>query len=197
MSKKNLKPILSIVVAMDENRLIGVNNRLPWRLPADMRHFRNLTRNHVIIMGRKTYESIGKPLSDRINIVLTQNQHYIAPGCLVTHSVHEALKIAQENCNKQAPTETVDANKHNMHAVSPTRHEVFVLGGGEVYRLLLPYCERVYLTIVHHQFKGDSYFPVLPSADWQEVDRMDCMADVDNPYDYSFVCLDRKVKENA
>src|SRR6188472_2703937 len=118
------KPILSAIVAMAENRVIGKNNQLPWHLPADLKHFKTITTGHPILMGRKTHESIGKPLPNRQNIILTRDSNYVAAGCTVVTSVKAALQKAE----------------------SP---EVFIIGGAEIYRQLLPQVQRLYLTIVH------------------------------------------------
>lgn len=166
------RPILSAILAMSENHVIGKQNQLPWRMPADMRHFKEITTGHTVLMGRKTYESIGKPLPNRTNIVLTRHPHYQAPGCTVVATIIEALKFAEKQ--------------------SPDKQEIFVIGGAEIYHLLLPYCDRIYLTLIHHHFDGDIYFPVIETRDWNEIKRIDCAADNENPYPYSFIWLERK-----
>lgn len=170
-----IKPILSAVVAMSDNSIIGVDNRLPWHLPADLKHFKEITLNHIVLMGRKTYESIGKPLPKRTNIVLTRDTNFKAPGCIIIHSVLEALQFAEKKTNETHKSQ-----------------EVFVIGGTEIYHLLLPYCDRIYLTLIHQHFAGDTFFPVIQKLDWQEVKRIDCKKDTNNPYDYSFIWLERK-----
>lgn len=160
---------LSAIVAMAENRTIGKQNRLPWHLPADLRHFKKLTTGHPILMGRKTYESIGKPLPNRTNIILTRNPTYLAPGCEIVTTLDEAMQTA----------------KHH-HAT-----EVFVIGGAEIYRQLLPQINHLYLTIVHEQIAGDAFFPLLDSTAWREVSRERHEADHENPHAYSFVELER------
>lgn len=163
-------PRISAIAAMDENRLIGSHNRLPWNMPGDMKYFKTLTTGHPILMGRKTYVSIGRPLPNRLNIILTGNPDFTAPGCVVVNSLDAGLEAALEQNNE----------------------EIFIIGGSEVYRQLMPRIERLYLTIIHHKFDGDAYFPQIDDADWQEVFRQRHSADADNAFDYSFVTFDRK-----
>lgn len=163
--------MISIIAAMAENRVIGVNNTLPWRLPADLRHFRRLTTGHHVIMGRRNYESIGKPLPDRTNIVVTRNPRYQAPGCKVRHSLEEALHDAGND------------------------PEVFVIGGAEIYRQAMDKADRIYLTMVHADISGDTWFPEFDTREWNEISRARHEADEKNPYAYSFVTYDRKNRE--
>ena len=156
---------------MAQNRAIGVNNTLPWKLPADLRHFRQLTTGHHVIMGRRNYESIGKPLPDRTNIVVTRNPAYRAPGCKVKHSLVDALQ--------------------DIHGDT----EVFVIGGAEIYRQALSDANRIYLTLVHADISGDTFFPEFDAHEWSEISRTRHEADEKNPYAYSFVTYDRKNRE--
>lgn len=149
--------------------MIGVDNTLPWRLPADLRHFRQLTTGHHVIMGRRNYESIGRPLPERINIVVTRNSAYQAPGCRVRHSLEEALDDTGDD------------------------PEVFVIGGAEIYRQALPRADRIYLTLVHAQVPGDTYFPEFDRGEWKEVRRTRHEADEKNPYACSFTVYDREI----
>jgi dihydrofolate reductase len=158
---------VSLIAAMAENRVIGAHNTLPWRLPADLKHFRQLTSGHHVIMGRRNYESIGKPLPQRTNIVVTRNRHYCAPGCVVVHSLEEALQRAESD------------------------PEIFVIGGAEIYRQALARAERLYLTLVHAAIEGDTYFPEFDPDQWDEISRERHEADEKNPYAYSFVVLHR------
>ena len=159
--------MISIIAALAENRVIGVNNTLPWRLPNDLKHFRRLTTGHAIILGRKNYESIGKPLPERTNIVITRNRDYRADGCLVAHSLDEAL------------------------ALSKSDPEIFVIGGAEIYRAALTRADRLYLTLVHDTVAGDVYFPEFDSNDWREITRERHERDERHAYAYSFVVLER------
>lgn len=154
---------------MAENRVIGRDGDLPWRLPADLAHFKRLTVGKPVVMGRKVYDSIGKPLSDRTNIVLTRNLDFQAPGCVVVHSPAQALEAAGD-----AP-------------------EIMVIGGEEIYKLYLAQLERVELTLVHAQIEGDTFFPELP-GNWTETARRERAADTRNPYDLSFLTLGRSVQ---
>jgi dihydrofolate reductase len=164
------QPILSAIVAMAENRIIGKNNQLPWHLPADLKHFKTITTGHPILMGRKTHESIGKPLPNRLNIILTRDPNYQSAGCTVVTSVESALK---------------EAARHD-------ENELFIIGGAEIYKQLLPQIQRLYLTIVHHQLEGDASFPALNTEEWKEISREKHEADDANAFAYSFVTLDRK-----
>ena len=160
--------IISIIAAMDKNRLIGQGNRLPWKLPADMKHFRRLTLGKPVLMGRKTFESIGKPLAKRTNIIVTHNRNYQADGCIVTHSIDEAL-VAVKN-----------------------HEELMIIGGASIYKLFLPRADRLYLTQIHESFVGDVYFPTFDWVDWQKVKCIDHQADEKNPYSYSFLFMHRR-----
>ena len=162
---------VSLIAAMAENRVIGVNNELPWRLPADLKHFRALTTGHHVIMGRRNYESIGKPLPDRTNIVVTRNPDYRAPGCFVAHSLEQALARAQED------------------------PEIFVIGGAEIYRQAFARADRLYLTLVRANIDGDTYFPSFDERQWREIGREPHGSDEKNPYAYMFVTYDRKEKK--
>lgn len=163
------KPVISAIVAMAENRVIGKDNKMPWHLPADLKHFKGTTSGHPVLMGRKTYESIGKPLPDRTNIIMTRDTQYSAPDCVILNSIETALSMANE----------LDMD------------EIFVIGGAEIYRQLLPQIQRVYLTIVHHSFDGDAFFPELNADEWHEVSRERHAADEKNKFDYSFVVMER------
>lgn len=159
---------VSLIAAMAENRVIGANNGLPWRLPADLKHFRRLTTGHHIIMGRRNYESIGKPLPDRTNIVVTRNTGYRAPGCLVRNSIEEALATVRNDS------------------------EVFIIGGAEIYRQVLDRADRLYLTLIHASIQGDTYFPEFDGHLWQEISRESHAADEINPHAYTFLTYARK-----
>lgn len=158
---------VSLVVAMSENRVIGRDNDLPWRLPADLAHFKRLTLGKPIIMGRKTYESIGRPLPGRQNIVLTRDESFQAPGCDICLGLDQAM------------------------AVAGSAEEVMIIGGAALYETLLERADRIYLTEVHARIEGDTWFPELDASDWKEVSREAHGADERNSLDYSFVTLDR------
>jgi len=163
--------MISIIAALAENRVIGVNNTLPWHLPNDLKHFRRLTTGHAIIMGRKNYESIGKPLPERTNIVVTRNRDYRVDGCLIAHSLDEALRLAGDD------------------------PEIFVIGGAEIYREALPRADRLYLTQVHAPIDGDTLFPEINRNDWKETAREPHAADDKHVYAYSFVVFERIKKK--
>ena len=158
---------ISLVVAMDENRLIGAGNALPWRLPADLKHFKKTTMGHPIVMGRCTWESIGKALPGRTNIVVTHQSGYHAQGAVVVDSI-EAAKTAAGGCD-----------------------ELMVIGGAEIFEQCLAEANRIYLTEIHAAFEGDTYFPELSQDEWACVSRGDFHKDDKNRYDYSFMVLER------
>ena len=158
---------ISVIVAMADNGVIGNKNRLPWHLPADLKHFKATTMGKPIIMGRKTWESIGRPLPGRTNIVVTRDPDYVADGCVVVHGIDAALAAAADD------------------------DEVMVIGGAEFYRQVLPRASTLYLTLVHDSFEGDAFFPELDGREWRELTREDFEPDADNPHAYSFVELER------
>lgn len=156
---------ISLVAAMGFNRVIGKDNAMPWRLPADLRHFKEVTMGKPVIMGRKTFESIGRALPGRYNIVVTRDMGYKAQGATVVHSSGEALAAAGE----------VD--------------EVMIIGGQSLYEEFLPRAETLYLTLVEAQVQGDTFFPEYSHADWEELSREAHDADARNPYPFTFVVL--------
>lgn len=160
---------LAIIAALAKQRVIGYQNKLPWHLPADLRHFKQLTLGKPVIMGRKTFESIGKPLPGRTNVIVSRNADYQAEGCRIAHSLTEALAQVSE-----AP-------------------EAMIIGGTEIFRQALPLAQKLYLTFIHADIKGDVFFPEWQSSEWQEIAREDFGSDDNNPYDYSFVTFARKV----
>jgi len=159
---------LSLIWAMDRNRLIGKNNALPWHLPADMQWFRQHTMNKPILMGRKTYESIGKPLPKRKNIILTRQEGLQIEGCSVVSSLQQAQAVA------------ADAK------------EIMVMGGAEVYALLLPQADKLYITHIDAECEGDAWFPALDLAAWQLLEKQSHASDDKNIYPYHFEIWQRK-----
>ncbi|VAX11771.1 Dihydrofolate reductase [hydrothermal vent metagenome] len=166
MSKNT--PLISIIAAMTDERVIGINNSLPWKLPNDMKWFRQHTLGKPIIMGRKTFESFGaRPLPERTNIIVTRDKDYQAEAAVVVHSIDEALQAAGE----------VD--------------EIMIIGGASFYEQMLPQARRMYLTRVHTQVQGDAWFPEFDTGQWHEVSRVDCEVDERNVHAHSFVILER------
>lgn len=161
--------MVAFVVAVAENGVIGRKGELPWRLPADLQHFKKLTLGHPVIMGRRTYDSIGKPLPGRPNIVVTRQHNWTAPGTETAGTVAAAVARAAE-----------------------LDETVCVIGGGEIYREALPMADVVYLTEVHHAFEGDAFFPALPPSEWREETRERHEADERHAYAFSFVTLRRR-----
>jgi dihydrofolate reductase len=158
---------IAAVVAMAENRVIGRQNQLPWQMPADLQHFKKVTMGKPIIMGRKTYQSIGRPLPGRCNIVITHDADFQAPGCVVANSIASAL----------------DASAYS--------DEIFIIGGALLFEHLLPRIQRIYMTVIHHEIDGDAYFPQMDMSEWLERERSDHLADAQNAYEYSFITYDR------
>ena len=167
------KPIIALIAAMDKNKVIGQNGRLPWRLPADMQRFVTLTMGKPVIMGRKTYDSIPakfKPLTGRTNIILTRNPNYTAPGCLVVNSPQAALTAAGD----------VD--------------EVIIGGGSAIYKAFLLQADRLYLTIIDAEFDGDAIFPTTEQIYWCFLHQETHEPDEKNNYQYQFLTLERKLR---
>ncbi|RSL30397.1 dihydrofolate reductase [Salibacterium salarium] len=163
--------MISFVAAMDENRVIGADNKMPWHLPNDLKHFKKVTHGNPIIMGRKTFESIGKPLPGRQNIVITSNADYDAPGCDVIHSVEEIQSLMTS-----APEE-----------------EVFVIGGATIFEQTFPLASKMYLTIIHEHFAGDTYFPAWTDNEWKIVEQGEGTMDEKNIHPHTFLTLERKM----
>jgi dihydrofolate reductase len=164
-------PIVSLLVAVAANGVIGRDNRIPWRLPEDLAYFKRLTLGHPVVMGRKTYESIiaslGKPLPGRTNIVVTRQPGFSAPGCTVAASFDAALDAAR------------------------AANEVFVIGGAEIYRLALARADRVYLTRLDAAFEGDTFFPALDPAEWREASRVDHPPAGGRAFGFAYLRYDR------
>lgn len=158
---------LAFIVAMDENRAIGYQNQLPWHMPADLAHFKKNTLNKPMVMGRKTYESIGRPLPKRRNMIVTRDQDYVVEGGEVFTSIDAAL------------AEVVDAD------------EVMVIGGANLFTQLLPKANKLYLTKIHHQFTADTYLDAVDLTQWRTIEELYNKADTDNPYDYTFLTLEK------
>jgi dihydrofolate reductase len=162
------QPLISLIVAMAQNGVIGRDNSLPWRLPDDLKRFRAFTLGKPILMGRKTFESIGRPLPDRINLVLTRDRSWYAEGVIAVHSVEEALTQAGSS------------------------DELVAIGGAEIYRLVLPFARRIYLTHVHADVPGNITFPEVDSTQWADVEYNSQPADDEHAYPLTFVTLERR-----
>jgi dihydrofolate reductase len=156
--------MIKIIVAISKNRVIGKDNKLIWKLSSDLRRFKELTSHNPVVMGRKTYESIGKALPGRRNIVISRNPHLEIEGCEVTNSLEEALLLCNNDC--------------------------FIIGGGEIYRESLPIAQKIYLTSVDCQIEGDAFFPEIDST-WREIRREDFVSDEKNGFNFSFIDYER------
>ncbi|MYC59955.1 MAG: dihydrofolate reductase [Gammaproteobacteria bacterium] len=172
---------IALICAMASNGVIGNNNMLPWRLPEDLRHFRRTTMGHSIVMGRKTWESIGRTLPGRTNIVVTRQPDYRAEGASVRDSLEAALKLAE-----------------NIAAIDGAE-QAFVIGGAELYRQALPLARLFHLTRIHAEVPGDTVLSGFNESEWEELSREDYSRDDENPFDYS-ICLlrrNRSAKANS
>lgn len=162
--------IISIIAAISNNYVIGKDNQIPWHLPADFAYFKKNTLGKPIIMGAKTFESIGKALPGRKNIILHRDKNYKAEGCIVVDSIEAALEAARD------------------------AQEVMICGGASVYQQFLPMAQRLYLTYIDHDFAGDTFFPEFEKKEWREISREKHEPDQKNPYAYAFVVLERVQK---
>ena len=159
--------IVSIIVAMDINRVIGKDNQLPWRLPRELQYVKKTTMGHPIILGRKNYESIGRPLPGRRNIILTRDENFSAEGCEIAHSIEEVYKLCENE------------------------EEIFIFGGEQIYKLFLEDTDKLYVTVIHHEFEGDTFFPEIDWTKWKEVFVEQGITDEKNPYEYYYHVYDR------
>jgi dihydrofolate reductase len=167
--------IISLIAALAKNHVIGKNNDLPWNLPDDMKYFMQTTKGHHVIMGRKNYQSLPekfRPLPNRTNIVVTRQEGFQAPGCIVVHSVGDGFELAENNGEP----------------------ELFIVGGAEIYRAAMPHTQRMYLTEIHAVIEGDTYFPQFSQAEWKEVSRTHHPADERHRFPFDFVIYERKTQ---
>lgn len=159
-----------MIVAMGRDNVIGKNNKMPWNLPADLKYFKDVTMGHPVVCGRKTLESMGGPLKGRRNIILTRNKGYKPnDGCEVVHSVDKVLQL-----------------------FTRSKEEVFIIGGAEIYKMFLPYANKLYVTIIDQEFEGDTFFPKISEAEWTQVSVKEGLTDQNNPYHYQFRVFERK-----
>jgi dihydrofolate reductase len=161
---------ISLIVAMSHNSVIGLDGQMPWHLSADLKRFKSITLGNPIIMGRKTYESIGKPLPGRSNIIISRNTEYQQAGCLVFNTINAALESSYQHAD-----------------------EVFIIGGAALYEATLPYAHKLYITEIHKQFTGDTFFPLWDSNEWTEIQREDIDADPQVDFSYSFLTFTRNL----
>ena len=160
--------IVTIVVAIGENNAIGKNNELLWYLPKDLRHFKTITKGHTVIMGRKTFESVGKPLPNRRNIIITRNTDLAIEGTEVVHTLEDALELCKQD------------------------EEVFIIGGAEIYKIAMPHTDKIYLTVVHENFEADAFFPEIDHNLWLETASEKHLPDDKNNLSFTFSTLERK-----
>ncbi|QHJ12920.1 Dihydrofolate reductase type 3 [Paraglaciecola mesophila] len=168
---------IAMIAAMANERVIGLNNQMPWHMPADLKHFKRVTLGKPIIMGRKTYESIGRALPGRLNIVITGDQGYQLSDASVVHSCEQAINLATSHMQKEG--------------VAEQKQEIMVIGGGTVYQHFLPHANRLYLTFIDLDTPGDTYFPDYADDVWQEIESESSEPDEKNPHAYRFVTLAR------
>jgi len=163
VTSENTKPMISLVAAMAKNRVIGLDNKMPWHLPADLKHFKAVTMSKPIIMGRKTFESIGRALPGRRNIVISRNSNFKAAGCELVNSIEAAIAVTQDE------------------------HEIMFIGGGYLYQQIINQADRLYLTFIDLEVEGDTCFPDFEALNLTELDCQSHQADEKNPYAYQFV----------
>lgn len=161
--------IVSAIFAVSENNVIGKGNDLPWRMPADLKHFKNITMGHPVIMGRKSFDSIGRPLPGRHNIVVTRDRNFRAEGVSVVHSLREAVEIAGAD----------------------RPEEVFIIGGAQIYKKAFPYCDRLYMTRIHTETEGDVFLPEVDFSAWKLISEEKHLPDEKNIHDYTFRIYER------
>jgi len=161
--------MISIIAAVSTNGVIGRDGDLPWRMPTDLKRFKRLTMGHHLVVGRKTWDEVGRPLPGRIMVVVTRDLSFEADDVIVAHSLRQAIEAAGDD------------------------DEIFVAGGGEIYRQALPVADRMYLTRVHAYIEGDTTFPEFDESDWILVEREDHLADESNPYPFSFLVYQKEV----
>ena len=159
--------MITIIAAVAKNNALGKDNQLLWHLPTDLKRFKKVTANHHVIMGRKTFESLGKPLPNRTNIIITRNPNFKAEGCVIVNSLQQAIETAKEDENP------------------------FILGGAEIYKQAIEIADTLDITFVHHKFEADVFFPEIDTTIWKETAREDLKADEKNKYDFSFVTYRR------
>lgn len=159
---------LTLIAAMSENRVIGRDNDLPWHLPRDLKHFKELTKGHHIIMGRRTFQSMGKALPHRTNIVVTTQEDFKAPGCIIVHTLEDAIRKAEGD------------------------NQPFIVGGGKIYKQALAYADSIELTIVHAKLEGDTYFPEISEDQWELTKKESHSPDEKHDYGFDFLSYRKK-----
>ncbi len=162
--------IISLVAAVDEKGGIGKDNQLPWHIPSDLKRFKQLTMGHCLVMGRKTYQAIGRPLTGRVMIVLTRQLDLTLEGCLVAHSLEEAIQLAELQ----------------------NERELFIIGGGQIFKQAIPKADRIYLTTIHAATEADVFFPVLDMSEWEVVTQAKPAESAAEPFDSDFQVLQRR-----
>ncbi|MCL7754555.1 dihydrofolate reductase [Polaribacter sp. Z022] len=162
--------MITIIAAIAKNNALGKDNDLIWHLPADLKRFKKRTSGHHILMGRNTFESIGKPLPNRTTIIITRNKNYFKDGCLIAHSLEEAIEMVKND------------------------DDIFIIGGAQIYKETIEkdLADQLDITLVHHKFEADAFFPEIDLNIWEESKREDFVADEKNIYDYSFVSYSKK-----
>lgn len=161
--------MMSFIVAMDKNNVIGYKNEMPWHLPRDLKFFKEKTTGHTIVMGRKTFESIGRVLPNRKHVIITRDGSNLPEEVEVINNINEVIDLAKG-----------------------TEEEIFVLGGGNIFEQLLPYADKLYVTLIDETFEGDVYFPDIPEEEFVQISKEKGIKDEKNPYDYYFIEYERK-----
>jgi dihydrofolate reductase len=159
---------ISIIVATSKENCIGKDNKLLWNISEDLKHFKSITMNHHIIMGRRTFESIGKPLPGRTSIIISRQEDYLVEKCIIVNSLEKAIEKAKNDT------------------------EIFIIGGGQIYKDAIKYANKIYLTKINHSFEGDTFFPIINPEDWELKEQQSFEPNEKNPYCYSFITLYRR-----
>lgn len=159
--------MISLIFGISRNHIIGQNNKLPWHIPADLAYFKRVTLGHPVVMGRKTYESIGKPLPGRNNIIITRDESFSADGCTICRSINEVLELASDG-------------------------EIFIIGGAEIYRQFMPFADKMYITFIDADVDGDTLLEDIDYRAWDLISQQPGVKDEKNPYDYKFLVYKKK-----
>jgi len=161
---------LSMIAAMGRNRVIGKKNDIPWKLPAEQQYFKEVTMGHAVVSGRKNFESMGRPLKGRRNIIITRNRDYRPDNCEIIYTIEELYRMFDDS-----------------------DEEVFIIGGEEIYRMFLPFSKKLYITSIDAEFDGDTYFPLFSETEWTQISEKNGLTDEKNPYHYTFKVFERKL----
>ena len=180
-------PVVAMVMAMDRNRLIGADSGMPWHIPGEQAHFKTITLGNPIVMGRKTFDSIGRVLPGRTNIVVTRNRHWVAEGVLVASSLKHALILATDDIEQRR-----SCNEFDTLTKENSEHAIMIIGGAALCQQAMAITDRIYLTYIDHEFAGDTWLKSFDWADWQEMSRQDVSPEQAGGYRVAYLVLEKK-----